>query len=121
MTKTNLEDKLREIIHRRWEIDDEVGLFIEIKALLQQRMDEIEGEVQKMKNQTSIEFQDYPSKVWKINNGKMPFVMWNGKADEEEKFQIWRTGFMEASGLTKKVFIDVLNIIKSVDKNKNND
>lgn len=84
-------------------------------------MDEIEGEVQKMKNQTSIEFQDYPSKVWKINNGKMPFVMWNGKADEEEKFQIWRTGFMEASGLTKKVFIDVLNIIKSVDKNKNND
>lgn len=129
MTKTNLEIEEEFIQHLR-----SVGLNIQGEtenlyrgvaqwwlSKLQQRMDEIEGEVQKMKNQTSIEFQDYPSKVWKINNGKMPFVMWNGKADEEEKFQIWRTGFMEASGLTKKVFIDVLNIIKSVDKNKNND
>lgn len=90
MTKTNLEDKLREIIHRRWEIDDEVGLFIEIKALLQQRMDEIEGEIANRKIESGTIL-----KVDELNTAEYNQGLFNGY---------------------NQAISDVLNIIKSVDK-----
>ena len=76
----------------------------------------IKGEIERKKiqlNQIAIEFTDYPSKMWKLHNGKMPFVLWKGKADEDEKFQIWRTGFNEASNMTRKILQDQISHLQS--------
>jgi len=38
----------------------------------------------------------YPNKLFELNNGKMPWVIFQGKADEEEKFTLYKLGFEDA-------------------------
>ena len=56
--------------------------------------------------QLYLELEAYPQKVWKMYDGKLPFVFWKGKADENEKYQIWRTGITDAMSIVKR-FINV--------------
>jgi len=39
---------------------------------------------------------EYPNKLFELNNGKMPWVIFQGKADEEEKFTLYKLGFEDA-------------------------
>ena len=39
---------------------------------------------------------EYPKKMYELNNGKLPWVVFGGKADEEEKFAIYKLGFEDA-------------------------
>lgn len=38
----------------------------------------------------------FPSKMFQIYEGKMPFAVFEGKADEKEKYQIFKLGFNDA-------------------------
>ena len=42
------------------------------------------------------EMKEYPKKLFELTNGKMPWVIWQGKADEEEKFTLYKLGFEDA-------------------------
>jgi len=39
---------------------------------------------------------EYPNMLFELNNGKMPWVIFQGKADEEEKFTLYKLGFEDA-------------------------
>ena len=65
----------------------------------------IKAEIKRKKlemTKLSVVFEKYPYDMWNINNGKMPFTLWQGKADDAEMFQLWRTGFNEAGTIIKK-------------------
>ncbi len=64
-----------------------------------------EKTIGEIKNALAIELTEYPNKMWTLNDGKMPFVIWEGKADEVEKFHIWRTGFIDATNLVKRYIL----------------
>ena len=53
------------------------------------------------------EMREYPKKLFELYNGKMPWVIFQGKADEEEKFTLYKLGFEDA-----------MKILASLDKLK---
>lgn len=51
----------------------------------------IKGQIKELE-----EMRSFPAHVFQIHGGKVPFVVHNGKADENEKYSIWSMGFKEA-------------------------
>lgn len=73
----------------------------EIKSFIAQILEEEkERLVREIENKRS-----FPAEMFQLNNLKMPFVVQEGKADENEKFHIFRTGFQDAIS-------QIINLIK---------
>lgn len=57
--------------------------------------------------QLYLELETYPAKMWKLNDGKLPYVIWQGKADEVEKFHLWRTGITDVMSIVKRLLTNL--------------
>ena len=66
---------------------------IQIKELL---AESIQQALAEERERVVGEMKEYPKKLFELNNGKMPWVIWQGKADEEEKFTLYKLGFEDA-------------------------
>ena len=77
-----------------------------IKPYVLKRVKEAE---QEMLKRVVGEMKEYPKKLFELNNGKMPWVIFQGKADEGEKFTLYKLGFEDA-----------MNLLSSLDKEINN-
>jgi tyrosine-protein phosphatase YwqE len=61
-------------------------LYQFIEKSYQLGREEVVGEIEKTA-------QEYFSKMININNGKLPYVIFGGKADENEKITLYKSGF----------------------------
>jgi hypothetical protein len=68
--------------------------FTKVWHSAQQARDEDVGEMVE-------EMRTFPAEMFQIHNGKMPFVVFEGKADEGEKYQLFRLGFQDALSQVK--------------------
>ena len=63
--------------------------YNQAKAELRAKIPEIEKKIVEEIEKT---VQDYMDRQYKLNNGKLPFVMFEGRADENEKVAIYMQG-----------------------------
>lgn len=54
------------------------------------------------------EVEDYPRKIFELYEGKLPFVIFKGKADEAEKMTIYTQAFKDVLSLLSQAFKGVL-------------
>ena len=77
---------------------DVKGAYVnEIESFFQSFLiTKIQEAEQEMIKRVVGEMREYPKMIFELNNGKIPWVIWQGKADEGEKFALYKLGFDDA-------------------------
>lgn len=112
---TTLNQLVRETSDRIWnqsgkhthnELDEIISTAISESYSLGKK-EGVEGIEKKLDDMRS-----FPAEMFQLYKGKMPFVVMEGKADENEKFQIFRLGFIDAVNQIKS------SLLKESDSSK---
>lgn len=61
----------------------------------------VEGEKNKIRKAITL-IQEYPQEVFHMYEGKLPWVIFEGRADEREKRAIYEAAFRDFTGLLKR-------------------
>lgn len=78
---------------------------LSLKAFIQEEIAlVVRGERAKIRK-CMFQIQEYPQKVFHLYGGKLPWVIFDGKADEKEKMAIYEAAFRDFTGLLNK-FLD---------------
>lgn len=72
------------------------------EAVADLRAKAVEGEKNKIRKAITL-IQEYPQEVFHMYEGKLPWVIFEGRADEREKRAIYEAAFRDFTGLLKKL------------------